>query len=243
MICQLNNIKFSYGDDVIFDAITLEIKKGELISIVGPSGSGKTTMLRLIGGVLSPSEGEVIVDGRCVNGKRGHVQYMPQRPSLFPWLTVKKNILLGAKLKSRPHEEMVKPMLEKAGLFHVADYYPHQLSGGMQQRVSFMRALLTPGDLMLLDEPFSSLDAFTREDMQNWLLDQWQETNKALIFVTHDLDEAIYLSDKVVVLSKQPAIIKTVIKVDYQRPRKPDLRLSEDFLAIKRQIHEALQSE
>lgn len=161
---------------------------------------------------------------------------MPQQASLFPWRTILENVLLGQELQGRKKEEAAKAMLVKAGLGDVIHSYPHQLSGGMKQRASFIRALLSPQILMCLDEPFSALDEFTRSDMQKWLLDIWEEEQPSILFITHSVDEALFLSDKIIVLSDRPASVKQIFHIPFSRPRDERILLTAEFLEWKKKV-------
>lgn len=237
----LEKIKKSFNNQTIIKNISLTVNNGEFISIVGPSGSGKSTLFNLIGGLLTPDEGRILMNNRSIKNERGHISYMPQQPSLFPWRTVIDNALLAQELYGDKEIVQAKEMLEKAGLREVIHSYPHKLSGGMKQRVAFIRALLSPHSLMCLDEPFSALDEFTRLDMQQWLLSMWENYNKSILFITHDIEEALFLSDKIVILSNKPATIKKVINVPFNRPRNESLLLTNEFFDAKRYIIEILK--
>lgn len=161
---------------------------------------------------------------------------MPQTPSLFPWRTVLENTVLSQELKGKPDKEKAKEMLEKAGLAPYLNSYPHELSGGMKQRVAFIRALLSPQSLICLDEPFSALDELTRLNMQKWLLSIWEENRKTILFVTHNIDEALFLSDRIIVLSNKPAKVKAEFQIPFSRPRDERIMLTDDFLKWKREV-------
>ncbi|OUM99756.1 MAG: nitrate ABC transporter ATP-binding protein [Paenibacillaceae bacterium ZCTH02-B3] len=226
----------------VLDRVTLGVREGEFVSIVGPSGSGKSTLFRLIGGVERPDEGRIRIAGRDVTGRRGLISYMPQQPSLFPWLTVRQNIasaLAIAGIDRKKAAALATEWLERIGMGDTAGAYPDELSGGMKQRVSFLRALLVPRDVMCLDEPFAALDALTRTRMQAWLLKQWEAHRRAVLLVTHSIEEAILLSDRIYVLGGAPATVLREIPVPLPRPRRPDMwnepafgRLREDILTL-----------
>jgi len=242
MTLSLKNISKSFGDRKILHNISLDMEEGEFVSLLGPSGSGKSTLFSLIGGLLVPDEGDIWLDGQVITNKSGHISYMPQQPSLFPWRTVLDNTLLGQELSGKKDLTEAKRLLEKANLGDMIGAYPHQLSGGMRQRVAFIRALLSPQPIMLLDEPFSALDAFTRLDMQKWLLETWEEYEQSILFITHDIEEALFLSDKIVILSSHPAEIKEIVHVPFGRPRDESLLLSYDFLDWKKELTEKIQN-
>ncbi|SHG58762.1 ABC transporter ATP-binding protein [Ornithinibacillus halophilus] len=238
---ELRNVSKSFGQKQVLQEISLHVANGEFVSLIGPSGSGKSTLFSLIGGLLAPDAGDIYLNGEEITNKRGFISYMPQQASLFPWRTVIKNVLLGQELQGKKDHKRAEAMLERAGLGDVIHAYPHELSGGMKQRVAFIRALLSPQSLMLLDEPFSALDEFTRTDMQKWLLSIWEDYEQSILFITHSIDEALFLSDKIIILSVNPAGIKEVIKVPFNRPRDGDLLLSEEFLQWKKKIIDVIQ--
>lgn len=236
MSLQLERISFSFQDKRVLHDVSFDVNRGEFVAIIGPSGSGKSTLLHVIGGLLNPNCGAVFLNGKDVTNKTGNISYMPQEASLFPWRTVLENTLLGQELTGEVHKERAKQLLEKANLGHVMDAYPYELSGGMKQRVAFIRSLLCPQPIICLDEPFSALDAFTRLDMQKWLLNIWEEHERSVLFVTHDLEEAIFLADKIVVLSTNPATVKKVVHVPFQRPRDERILQEVQFFQLKRDI-------
>ncbi|KAA9021660.1 ABC transporter ATP-binding protein [Niallia endozanthoxylica] len=240
-ILSLNSITKSFASKKIIDHLSLDIQAGEFVSILGPSGSGKSTLFHLIGGIYNPDEGEILLDGSQINGQRGSISYMPQSPSLLPWRTVLQNVLLGQELQGKKDVETARKMIEKAGLAGYTNAYPSQLSGGMKQRVSFIRALLSPQPVICLDEPFSALDELTRLDMQKWLLSIWDEHKKTILFVTHNIDEALFMSDRIVIISANPASITEEFILPFSRPRHKELLLTDEFLAWKRKIFFALR--
>ena len=238
---ELRHVSKSFGNKQVLQEISLHVANGEFVSVIGPSGSGKSKMFSLIGGLLEPDAGEIYLSGENITNKRGFISYMPQQASLFPWRTIIENVLVGQELQGKKDYERAEAMLERAGLGDVIHAYPHELSGGMKQRVAFIRALLSPQSLMLLDEPFSALDEFTRTDMQKWLLSIWEDDEQSILFITHNIDEALFLSDKIIILSVNPAEIKEVIEVPFKRPRDEELLLSEEFLQWKRKIMDVIQ--
>lgn len=244
MKLQLRNISLSFKEKRVLDNISLDVDPGEFLAIIGPSGSGKSTLLHVIGGLLKPDAGKVLLDHEEITGQTGNISYMPQEASLFPWRTVLENALLGQEISipGKVQKDRAKQLLERANLKQVIDAYPHELSGGMKQRVAFIRALLCPQAVICLDEPFSALDAFTRLEMQKWLLDMWGEYEQSVLFVTHDLDEAIFLADKIVMLSSNPATIKEVIPVPFKRPRKGRLLQDEAFFQFKNKLIKLVES-
>lgn len=239
----LENLSKSYGPNHVLQDITLSVKEGEFVSIVGPSGSGKSTIFQLIGGLYTPDSGTISLDGSVLNNSRGHISYMPQSPALFPWRTVLQNVELSAEVAgSKQDRTKTLELIKSAGLAGYEDAYPNELSGGMKQRVSFIRSLNAPQSIICLDEPFSALDEFTRLEMQQWLLSIWETYKKSILFITHDIDEALFLSDRIIVLSDKPAVVKKEIAVPFDRPRSEDLLLSDPFLTLKREIYNLLRS-
>ncbi|AZH27742.1 ABC transporter ATP-binding protein [Paenibacillus sp. M-152] len=231
----------------VLQDVSLTVKPGEFVSLIGPSGSGKSTLFHIIGGLLKPQQGRIRMHGRDMTGERGHISYMPQQPALFPWRTTLDNILLGQENaprkdaaagslygSERERRKEALQWLEQVGLGKFAKAYPHTLSGGMQQRAAFLRALLSPQELMLLDEPFSALDALTRADMQQWLLRMWEKNRRSVLFITHSIEEALLLSDRIYVLSARPASVMHVVDVPFPRPRREEITLDPRFMEWKR---------
>lgn len=239
---QIHQLSKQFDGQEILADVTLTLEDGEFVSLLGPSGSGKSTLFHLIGGLYTPNQGSIILDAHDITGKRGEISYMPQSPSLFPWRTILENVVLAQELKEAPNRQKAIEMLTKAGLEEYINSYPHQLSGGMKQRAAFVRSLLSPQKAILLDEPFSALDEFTRMEMQKWLLSIWEEERPTVLFVTHDIEEAIFLSDRIVVLGNRPANIIKEISIPFSRPRDEEIRLSEDFLYLKKEIYQLLRS-
>lgn len=236
----LKDISKSFGHNDVISGLDFSVQKDEFVSIIGPSGSGKSTIFNLIGGILSPDKGNIILQDEVINGKRGHIGYMPQTPSLFPWRTILENVLLVLELHGEKNVEKAKEMLTIAGLSEYEKAYPHELSGGMKQRAAFIRALLSPQPIICLDEPFSALDELTRFEMQKWLLSIWETHKRTILFITHNIEEALFLSDRILVLSQKPSKIVTEIEVPYKRPRSEGILLDETFMQWKRKIHFAL---
>lgn len=228
------------ANEVLKD-LHFSVEKEEFISILGPSGSGKSTIFNLIGGLLTPDSGEIWLEGNNIVGARGTISYMPQTPTLLPWRTVLQNVLLAGELKGKKDTAKALEMLKKAGLGDYIHARPDQLSGGMKQRVAFIRALLSPQSLICLDEPFSALDELTRLDMQKWLLSIWEEYRRTIIFVTHSIEEALFLSDRIFVLSQKPASVIAEFRVPFERPRDESLFLDEEFLQWKRKVYYTLE--
>jgi NitT/TauT family transport system ATP-binding protein len=220
----------------VLNKISFEMNEGEILSVVGLSGCGKTTLLRIIGGLLEPDGGTVRVDGRAVSGPGLDRAIVFQQPSLLPWRNALRNVQFGLELKHTKKDvsaARAREALELVGLHGYERYYPKQLSGGMQQRIGLARALAVEPEILLMDEPFSALDAQTRETLQAELLELQAATRKTIMFVTHDLDEAIYLSDRVLVLLPHPGRVHMIIDVDLPRPRGSVLDVKSDPAFIR----------
>jgi ABC-type nitrate/sulfonate/bicarbonate transport system ATPase subunit len=203
--------------------LDLTVSRGEFVSIIGPSGCGKSTLFNIIAGVEPLTSGQLMIDGDLSGERAGKVGYMPQQPLLLPWRTVEENVLLGLDIRHVPRKEgqrQAHDLLKRFGLLDFAESYPSALSGGMRQRIALLRTVLFNSSFLLLDEPFGALDALTRLTLQIWLLDVWQSFHSSVLFITHDVREAILLSDRIYVMSARPASIVRVINVDLPRPRK-----------------------
>ncbi|WP_083613336.1 ABC transporter ATP-binding protein [Paenibacillus sp. P46E] len=230
----------------VLDNVSLTVEPQEFVSIVGPSGCGKSTLFHIIGGLELPDAGTVSMGGKIVTGQRGEISYMPQQPALFPWRTIEDNVLLAGELKGEPKAEAraaARHWLDKVGLGGFERAYPHMLSGGMQQRAAFLRALLAPQELMLLDEPFSALDALTREQMQHWLLELWEENRRSVLFITHNIEEALLLSSRIYVFSGRPGSVLHIVDVPFPRPRRGEITDSLEFLQLRRELSEWMREE
>ncbi|HWQ68077.1 MAG TPA: ABC transporter ATP-binding protein [Methanospirillum sp.] len=231
--------QFVRDDGALVEAIggvSLSIKDDELISFVGPSGCGKTTLLRIIAGLDSASSGEILVDGNVISGPSPKVGMVFQEYSLFPWRSVLDNVAFGPEMKGVPRqkrEEIARYYVSLVGLELFEQSYPYELSGGMRQRVAIARALANDPDLLLMDEPFGALDAQTRNKMQAELLTIWEKKKKTILFVTHSVDEAVFLSDKIVVLSPRPGKVRAIVPVTIPRPRD---RTEPAFGALRREV-------
>jgi NitT/TauT family transport system ATP-binding protein len=226
--------------------VSLHVSAGEFVSIVGPSGCGKSTLFNVISGLLRPTSGRALLDGRAITGETGHVGYMLQKDLLVPWRTVVGNIVLGAALTrgvTADEEADARALAARYGLGEFLDHYPRGLSGGMRQRVALMRTLAVHRDVLLLDEPFGALDSQTRLEMQRWLLKVWSELDRTVLFVTHDVDEAIFLADRVVVMTPRPGRIEAEIPVTIARPRGLETLTSPEFITLKRRVLELLYQE
>lgn len=230
----------------VLNGVDLSIRKGEFITLVGPSGCGKSVLLDIIGGLTNPSSGAVYIDGREVEGPDSKTGYVFQQYALFPWRNALSNIEYGLEIRGMPKEERkatAKRLLTLFGLSEFEDRFPYQLSGGMQQRVAIARALATNPDVLLMDEPFAALDAQTREVLQNELLKIWEGINTTVIFVTHSIEEAVFLADRVVVMTARPGVVKEIIDIDLSRPRDGDIRSSPEFSANRGKVWDALREE
>jgi len=229
-----------YGDFAVHDNIEFEVRENEFVCVCGPSGCGKSTLLDILAGLLVPTEGRALIQDQPIDPGRQNISFVFQEPSTLPWLNVRDNIAVGLRVKKRPEREVrriVDDIIEVVGLGGFEKHYPHQISGGMKQRVAIARAFATDADLVLMDEPFVSLDQPTRERMQREILDIWQHRKRTIIFVTHNLEEAVFLGDRVIILSSKPARIRADTRVALQRPR--DI-LSAEFTALRAQCAELL---
>jgi NitT/TauT family transport system ATP-binding protein len=228
----------------VLDEVDLEVDDGEFVCLLGPSGCGKTTLLNIAAGFLSPDSGTVNVGGRRVSGPGPDRCVLFQSPTLFPWLTTKDNVLFGPRARRVPTHNprpRASELLAAVGLGEFEEHYPHQLSGGMRHRAAFARALINDPTILLMDEPFGALDAITRAGMQEFLLDLWQRTRMTVLFVTHDVEEATLLADRVCVMSTGPGRIVEIVSVGLPRPRNYDMTESAEFVALKRRIRQLVE--
>ncbi|MFD0687304.1 ABC transporter ATP-binding protein [Actinomadura fibrosa] len=215
-------LRFPGARRAAIEDVSLQVGRGKFVAVIGPSGCGKSTILNLAAGLLAPTEGEVHFAGERVTGVNSAAAYVTQQANLLPWLSVRSNIGLALKFRKVPKEERearVDHWVRLVGLTGFEDHYPRELSGGMQKRVSIARALIYDPSIVLMDEPFGPLDAITRLKLQQDLLNLWEEQNGTLVFVTHDLNEAIYLADEVIVMSSGPGTVRRVLDVPFARPR------------------------
>ena len=236
----------SFRDLDVLRNISIDIGKGEFISIVGPSGCGKTTFLRIIGGLEKATSGTARLDGRLIDGPGSDRGFVFQHDNLLPWRNVLANTQLGTEIggyANTEHSNRITSLLKLVGLDGFGSYLPRHLSGGMRQRVNLARALAVDPDLLLMDEPFSALDAQTREIMQTELLRIWEEGRKTVLFVTHQIDEAVYLSDRILVFGRRPGRIKESVTVDLPRPRPLSLKRRPEFAALTDHIWQLIEED
>ncbi|MEM2866745.1 MAG: ABC transporter ATP-binding protein [Candidatus Hadarchaeales archaeon] len=224
----------------VLRGVSFGVREGEFVSVVGPSGCGKTTLLKLVGGLERPSSGKVTIDGRPPDPSRHRLGFVFQEDSLFPWRTVRENVEFGREVRGMEGGERVKELVEMVGLAGFEHCYPHQLSGGMKQRVAIARALAVDPELLLMDEPFANLDAQTRWILHQDLTKIWWEVKKTILFVTHNVEEAVYLSDRVIVLTSRPARVKEVLRVELPRPRD---KLSRELVRLRKEVVDLLREE
>ena len=240
-ISSVNRTYFdtSENDVEALKDVSLSVRKGEFLSVIGPSGCGKTTLLRLLAGLDKPESGTITLEGKEIAAPGPQLGYVFQQGSLFPWLTVENNIASGLKARRvyRENKAEVARFVELVGLQGFEKSYPHQISGGMAQRVAIARARINRPDALLLDEPMGALDAFTRADLQDKLLELWKQNGTTMILVTHDVDEAVYLSDRIVIMTPRPGQISEIKDVRLSRPRD---RGSVEFMALRGTILEKL---
>ena len=230
----------------VLEGVSLSVSPGEFVSLIGPSGCGKSTLLNIIAGLEEPTAGGIRFDGQPASGRPGAVGYMHQKDLLLPWRTVLDNAILGLELRGVGRAEARRRALDMAEQFGLKGFessYPHLLSGGMRQRVAFLRTALANQDIILLDEPFGALDALTRANMQEWLLERWESWGKTVVLVTHDVDEALLLSDRVYVMTPRPARLKAVLAVDLSRPRSYGMITNDAFVRMKADLLGALRTE
>lgn len=220
-------------------SVNLHINENEIVALVGPSGCGKSTILNIIAGFVQPTSGEVLLEGKRLAGIGPERLVVFQSPALFPWLTVHDNVTFGPRMRGAPsveYRELADKIIADVGLSSFLHHFPYQLSGGMRQRVQIARALINKPEVLLLDEPFGALDAQTRLEMQEMLLGIWEQYRATILFITHDVEEALFLSDRTYVMSAHPGRVQSEIKVPFQRPRQYSLFGQKDFAELKGEI-------
>ncbi len=241
---ETENITKSFGDKTVIEDISIRLDEGELVSLLGVSGGGKTTLFNVISGLSMPDRGRVLLNGADVTGRPGEISYMLQKDLLLPYYTVLDNVCLPLTvkkgMKKRSARELAAPMFAQFGLEGTQKKYPAQLSGGMRQRAALLRTYLASDGVALLDEPFSALDTITKSAMHMWYLDIMQSIRLSTLFITHDIDEAILLSDRIYILSGTPGHISHEFTVAHPKPRSADFAMSAEFIACKREIIAAL---
>ncbi|MBZ9797662.1 ABC transporter ATP-binding protein [Mesorhizobium sp. ES1-4] len=228
---------------VALDRLSLDIADGEFVTVVGPSGCGKSTALNIAAGLLKPSEGSVLVDGKAVEGPGPERGMIFQQYALFPWLTVRQNVEFGLRIKgveASRRREIAERFIDLVGLRDFADALPKTLSGGMKQRCAIARAYAVDPSILLMDEPFGALDALTRVQLQDQLLDTWSRERRTVMFITHDVDEAVYLANRVIVMAARPGRLKEIIDVPLPYPRTEEIRLSAEFMTIRNRVWQAV---
>lgn len=245
-VLRFEHVDFAYGTQEIIQNFSFKVYDGEFVSIVGPSGCGKTTLFRLISGLEQPSKGIIRMNGHEQNNRLGLVGYMPQNDLLMPWRTIMDNISIPLIIQGKSKKEAQKmafQLLDKFQLGAYADQYPKELSGGMRQRVAFARTVLTDSHILILDEPFSALDAMTKLFMQEWLLDRWSEMKRTIIFITHDVEEAIFLSDRIFLFQKDPSNPLKEFDVPLERPRTMEQMASSQVISWKQKLIDQLREQ
>ena len=238
-ILEIKNVTISFGGEAVIKDINISLAEGELVSLLGKSGSGKTTLFNIISGLSKPDTGQVLLKGEDITNSTGNVSYMLQKDLLLPFRTIEDNValpLLMNGMKKKEAREKVSPYFEEFGLEGTQKDYPAQLSGGMRQRAALLRTYMFSKDVALLDEPFSALDTFTKSQMHSWYLDVMEKIQLTTLFVTHDIDESILLSDRIYLLTGRPGVIEDEIIIDEPRPRGEEFLLSQSFLDHKKKI-------
>ena len=236
---EVKNVSVSFDGKQVLEDVTIELNRGELVCLLGVSGGGKTTLFNVISGLLRPDAGQVLLDGGDITGRPGSISYMLQKDLLLPYRTIEDNVALPLLLKGAKKKEarvQVSPMFAQFGLEGTQKKYPAQLSGGMRQRAALLRTYLFSQDVALLDEPFSALDTLTKSAIHRWYLEVMERIKLSTLFITHDIDEAILLSDRIYLLSGQPGRIVEEIPITQPKPRPADFNLTPEFLEYKRRI-------
>lgn len=235
----VSNVTQSYEESNVIENISMELHNNELVCLLGASGGGKTTLFNVISGLYSPDSGKVLLDGQDITGKPGHISYMLQKDLLLPYRTIEDNVALPLLIKGEKKKtarEKVRPYFEAFGLEGTQKKYPNQLSGGMRQRAALLRTYMFSKDVALLDEPFSALDTLTKAEMHKWYLEVMEKIHLSTLFITHDIEEAILLSDRIYLLTGVPGKITGEIVIKEPKPRRSDFALTEAFLSYKKEI-------
>ena len=244
-----DNVRFQYDseDFSIIDHLSFTVDAGEFVCVIGPSGCGKSTIFRLVNKLLTPAEGTVLVNGTPIEKQKNYCGYMPQQDLLFPWRTVRENLMLPMEIQGGYSKEQMQKKADDAlrsvGLADWGDKTPKELSGGMRQRAAFARTVLTGSDLLLLDEPFSALDYLTRLSMREWLLEQWEKEKKTVVFITHDVEEAVFLSSRILVVEQSPITHLRSIEVPAGYPRSREELRRPEILSLKEELIGMLKKE
>ncbi len=247
VVLSVKNLRKDFGSNghthTVFDQVSLDIRRREFVTIIGPSGCGKSTFIRIVAGLDEATGGEMLLDGKPIHGPGPDRGMVFQGYTLFPWRTVKENVMFGLQMRGKDSttaDAEARQWLEMVGLSKFEQSYPHELSGGMKQRVAIARALANEPRILIMDEPFGALDALTRCKMQSYLLQIWKKVDVTILFITHDLDEAVYLSDRIMVLGVNPGGMREVIENPVPRPRGVEQLLSPEFLAVKHRLDELI---
>ncbi len=238
---QVRNLTKRFGTLTVLDGINFSVAKGELVAIVGPTGCGKTTFLNMLSKLMPATEGNILIDGQEANPKTHNISYVFQEPTCLPWRTVRENVAYGMEIKGVPRAERMKrsdAIMELVGLSSCADLYPNQVSASMVQRIAVSRAFAVQPDLLLMDEPYGQLDVKLRYYLEDELVNLWRTLKSTILFVTHNIEEAVYVADRILVLSNKPTTIKAELRVDLERPRElTDLR----FVDLRKQVTELIR--
>ncbi|MFZ5595801.1 MAG: ABC transporter ATP-binding protein [Bacillota bacterium] len=237
----VNGLTKKFGDLLVLNDISFDVYEGELLCIVGPTGCGKTTFLNLLSRLIPPTKGNILIDGKDADPKKHNLSFVFQEPSCMPWRTVKENIAYGMEVKKLPQaelEERLKKIMELVGLTESANLYPNQISSSMEQRVAIARAFAVNPDLLLMDEPYGQLDVKLRYYLEDELVRIWQELKSTVLFVTHNIEEAVYVAERILVLTNKPTTVKSEVVVDLPRPR--DFR-DPKFVEIRKQVTDLIK--
>jgi len=238
---RVNNLTKRFGALTVLDGINFTIKKGELLAIVGPTGCGKTTFLNCLSKLMPATEGEILIDGEEANPRKHNIAYVFQEPTCLPWRTVRDNVAYGMEVKGeskKKRDERAAEIMELVGLSSCADLYPNQVSASMMQRIAVSRAFAVNPDLLLMDEPYGQLDVKLRFYLEDELISLWQKLSSTILFVTHNIEEAVYVAERVLILTNKPTKIKAEIKVDLPRPRK---LIDPRFVELRKKVTELIR--